>query len=214
MVLRWVDEKHLVHEDFVGLYEVPCIQASTFVHVVKDTLLRLNLTLTKVRGQCYDGASNMTGVRNGVAKQIQDEQPNAFFTHCYGHSLNLAVSDTIKQCNTMKSALEMTHEITKLVKYSPRRESIFRDLKGEMAPGNPGVREPGGQSGLIQCRASFKSTLSFRSYGIKQYSGTLRHGSTISRISAVSTHEYHLHLICISLTSVHVLALHMFCIER
>ena len=44
-------------------------------------------------------------------------------------------------------------------------------------------------------------------------SGTLRHGSTISRISAVSAHEYHLHLICISLTSVHVLVLHMFCIE-
>jgi hypothetical protein len=34
----------------------------------------------------------------------------------------------------------MTHEITKLVKYSPRRECIFRELQGEMAPGNPGVR--------------------------------------------------------------------------
>lgn len=140
MVLRWVDEELLVHEDFVGLYEVPCIEASTLVHVVKDTLLRLNLTLTKARGQCYDGASNMTGVRNGVAKRIQDEQPNAFFTHCYGHSLNLAVSDTVRQCNTMKSALETTHEITKLVKYSPRREGIFRDLKGEMSPGSPGIR--------------------------------------------------------------------------
>ena len=49
---------------------------------------------------------------------------------------------------------------------------------------------------------------------VQTYSGTLRHGSTISRIAAVSGHEYHLHLICISLTSVHVLALHMFCIER
>jgi hypothetical protein len=46
------------------------------------------------------------------------------------------------------------------------------------------------------------------------YSGTLRHGSTILRKSAVSAHEHHLHLICISLTRVHVLALHMFCIER
>jgi hypothetical protein len=36
------------------------------------------------------------------------------------------------------------------------------------------------------------------------YSGTLRHGSTISRVSAVSAHEYHLHLICISSTHVHV----------
>ena len=46
------------------------------------------------------------------------------------------------------------------------------------------------------------------------YSGTLRHGSTFGCISAVSAHEYHLHLTCILLTSVHVLALHMFCIER
>ena len=33
MVLQWVDEKHLVHEYFVGLYEVPCIQASTLVKI-------------------------------------------------------------------------------------------------------------------------------------------------------------------------------------
>lgn len=31
----------------------------------------------------------------------------------------------------MKSALETTHEITKLIKFSPRREAIFRDLKAE-----------------------------------------------------------------------------------
>ena len=33
--------------------------------------------------------------------------------------------------------------------------------------------------------------------------GTLRHGSTISCTSAVSAHEYHLHLICILLTNMH-----------
>ena len=61
----------------------------------------------------------MMGARNGVAKRIQDEQPSAFFTHCYGHSLNLAASDTLRQCNTMKTALDITHETIKLVKYSP-----------------------------------------------------------------------------------------------
>lgn len=74
------------HEEFIGLYEIP----------VKDTLLRLNLSFSKARGQCYDGASNMSGVRTGVAKRIIDEEPKAFYTHCYGHSLNLAVSDTMK----------------------------------------------------------------------------------------------------------------------
>ena len=168
MVLRWVDDGLLVHEDFIGLYEVPCIEVSTLVHVAKDTLLRLNLTLTKARGQCYDGASNMTGVRNGVAKQIQDEQPNAFFTHCYGHSLNLAVSDTLRQCNTMKSALEMTHEITKLAKYSPRRESIFRD---EIVPGSPGVRVLCPTRWTVRAdsmQSIIQNYLSFRNCGTKQ----------------------------------------------
>ena len=38
----------------------------------------------------------MTGVRNGVAKQLTDEESQAIFTHCYGHALNLAVGDTVK----------------------------------------------------------------------------------------------------------------------
>jgi len=90
--LRWVDDELCAHEEFIGLYEVPNIKASTLIDVVKDTFLRLNLSFAKVRGQCYDGASNMSGSRSGVAKLILDMQPNAFFTHCYGHSLNLAVA--------------------------------------------------------------------------------------------------------------------------
>ena len=41
--------------------------------MIKDTLLRLNLSLTRVRGQCYDRAANMAGIRSGVAKQLLEE---------------------------------------------------------------------------------------------------------------------------------------------
>ena len=140
LVLRWVDGDLSVHEEFIGLYVVPSIEASSLVFVIKDSLLRMNLTLAKARGQCYDGASNMSGHRNGVAKLIQNEESRAIFTHCYGHALNLAAGDSIKKCKTMKKALETTHEITKLVKYSPRREGLFHNIKGEMAPGSPGIR--------------------------------------------------------------------------
>ena len=92
---------------------------------------RLNLSMRKLRGQCYDGCSTMSEARSGVAKRIADIEPHALFTHCYGHSLNLAANDTIKNSRVMKSALETTHEITKLIKFSPRREAIFRDLKAE-----------------------------------------------------------------------------------
>ena len=63
----------------------------------------------------------MSGVRTGVATQIMKEEPRAVFTHCYGHSLNLACRDTIKQCKVMHDALDVTYQITKLIKNVPRR---------------------------------------------------------------------------------------------
>ena len=65
----------------------------------------------------------MSGAKKGVAKNIKSDEPRAFFTHCYGHSLNLAASDSMKTSRIMKDALETTHEITKLIKHSPKRDA-------------------------------------------------------------------------------------------
>ncbi len=103
--------------------------------------MRMNLGVEKLRGQCYDGASAMSGSKSGVAKRISDLEPRAVFTHCYGHAQNLAASDALKQSKLMKDALDTTREITKLIKYSPSREGIFRSLKENLpALSTPGVR--------------------------------------------------------------------------
>ena len=85
---------------------------------IKDVFLRLNLPISKVRGQCYDGAATMAGYKSGVATRtrMKSDEPRAIFTHCYGHLLNLACCDTIKQSKLMQDALDTTHEITKLIK--------------------------------------------------------------------------------------------------
>jgi len=96
LYIRWVSKDFEVHEDFIGLYKVDQIDARTLVFVIKDVLLRLNLSLSNIRGQRYDGTACMAGIRSGVAKQLLDEEPRAVYTHCYGHALNLACGDTIK----------------------------------------------------------------------------------------------------------------------
>ena len=128
------------HMRSLWVYQVPMITSATLVSVIKDSLIRFNLSINKAHGQCYDGASNMTGRRNGVVAQVQGEEPRALFTHCYGHSLNLAASDMIMGCKVLKSALETTHELVKLIKHSPRRETLFREVKGELGEENPGLR--------------------------------------------------------------------------
>lgn len=122
------------------MHKVDSTDAGTLYQVIKDVLLRLNLSITKARGQCYDGAATMSGCRSRVAKKIMDDEPKAIYTHCYGHSLDLAISDTAKRCDCINNDLSITHEITKLIKKSPRREACFLHLKETLCPGTPAVR--------------------------------------------------------------------------
>ena len=121
LYMRWVDNELNPHEDFIGLHELEDVNANTIVHVIKDVLLRMNISLAK----CYDGCSTMTGEKGGVAKQIKDIEKKALLTHCYTHSLNLAVGDAIKNSKIMRDALE----ITKLRKKAPKRDSKLDSIK-------------------------------------------------------------------------------------
>lgn len=96
----------------VGIHCVDSIEADTLVATLKDTLLCMNLPIRNCRGQCYDGASNMCGIRNGVAAQISSEETRSIFNHCYGHALNLATGETIKSKKVLRDTLDTTFEIS------------------------------------------------------------------------------------------------------
>ncbi len=138
--LRWVDRGLQAHEEFIGLHAVESTAATVLVGVVRDVLARLNVSINKIRGQCYDGASAMSGSRGGVAALIQQEEPRAIYTHCYGHALNLACGDAIKTCQLMKNALDTAYELIKLIKKSPRRDAVFQRIKEQLPEDTMGIR--------------------------------------------------------------------------
>ena len=121
MCLRWVDAQFQAQEDFIGIHHVADITSATIVCVLKDTILRLNVSLSMCRAQCYDGARNM----KKVASEIKAIEPTALYLHCFAHSLNLAVADTLKQIKLMSDILDHCLEICKMIKASPRRDAIF-----------------------------------------------------------------------------------------
>lgn len=120
------------------------ICASDILSSITDILLRMNLSFSNCRGQCYDGASTMQGARHGVAKLISDEQPKAIYTHCYGHAFNLATGDAIKRCKIMKDALDIIFEVSKLIKYSPKRDVQFENSLHLIHQGFACFVQPGG----------------------------------------------------------------------
>ena len=100
-----MSERFEVRENYFGLYEVASTASDNIYATITDVLLDLKLSISKVRGQCYDGASAMSGCKSGVVTRLCAAEPRAVFTHCYGHALNLACGDTIKQSKLMLDAL-------------------------------------------------------------------------------------------------------------
>ena len=141
LVMRWVHDTLEVNEDFIGLYEIN--DTDRICHTYQSNQGRIVATgfvMRNIRGQGYDRASAMTGHQSGVAKCIKYIEPIAVLTNCYGHSLNLAVSDSVKACKMMKDVLETVTEIIKLIKFSPRREAILRTVKEEVGSHAAGIR--------------------------------------------------------------------------
>ena len=119
-----------VCEDCIGLYatEITVTNADHLtIILIKDVPIHSSLSLNRCRGQCYDGAANMSGKRSGVAAQIQMEEPRAIYLHCMGHSLNLAVQDTCQ--SFMSDTFDTVLELSKTLKYSLKKKAMLLSLR-------------------------------------------------------------------------------------
>ena len=88
---RFVSDEGKVLERFVGLQHIERCTAAALKEAIVGMLSSHKLSISMLRGQGYDGASNMRGEFNGVQKLIRDENPYAFYVHCFAHQLQLVV---------------------------------------------------------------------------------------------------------------------------
>ena len=70
-------------------------------------------------GQCYDGASNMSGIMKGLAGS-----PKAVYSHCASHILNLSIVSACKENNIQMVLTQMT-SLAIYFNYSPKREKLL-----------------------------------------------------------------------------------------
>ena len=95
------------------------------METIQGIHLRLNLTIHNCRVQCYDGASNMSGAKSGVATKLKDSNPRALYTHCLCVRTKPSNTRCTQAYKIMKEAMDTVHEITKLIKKSPTHETLF-----------------------------------------------------------------------------------------
>ena len=73
------------------------------------------------RGQCYDGAGNMSGRLNGASSGIRAEHDKAIYVHCMNHRLNLCVADTC-QLPLVRNMMDVVRKLSEFFDNSPKRQ--------------------------------------------------------------------------------------------
>ncbi|KAL4126535.1 hypothetical protein QTP88_010756 [Uroleucon formosanum] len=119
--IRYIDTSNwIIREDFVGFVEMNSTTGLAIKNSILDKLKDIGLSINNLRGQGYDGGANMSGKNNGAQALIQNDQPFAFYTHCFSHSLNLCLS---KACNvpSIKNMLGIVSCIATFFSVSAKR---------------------------------------------------------------------------------------------
>ncbi|EOA28304.1 hypothetical protein CARUB_v10024511mg, partial [Capsella rubella] len=97
VVFRFVDKSGIVKEIFMTITHVSEISATALKFSIDDLFAKYGLSIRKVRGQGFYGASNMKGEFNGFRSLIQRESKSAYYVHCFAHQLQLVVVAVAKK---------------------------------------------------------------------------------------------------------------------
>lgn len=89
------------------------------------------LLLSRVRGQGYDGASNMRGAISGLRTLIQEESPSAYYVHCFAHRLQLALMSAAKNNLRVSRFFSDLYSICVVVGSSCKRADQLPQLQAE-----------------------------------------------------------------------------------
>ncbi|XP_073355252.1 uncharacterized protein [Aegilops tauschii subsp. strangulata] len=91
----------------------------------------LGLSIKQVRGQCYDGASNMRGEFNGLKAKILQENKSAYYVHCFAHQLQLVIVAVAKKHEDISDFFYMISILFNVVGASCKRNDMIREKHRE-----------------------------------------------------------------------------------
>ncbi|XP_048566553.1 zinc finger MYM-type protein 1-like [Triticum urartu] len=129
--LRYVDKKGRTVVRFLGLAHVEDTSSLTLKAAIEDMLMAYNFSFVMVRGQGYDGASNMKGNANGMKKLIMDESPYAYYVHCFAHQLQLTLVAVAKESGDCNWFFQQLACLLNVLGYSCKKMRMLRIAQAE-----------------------------------------------------------------------------------
>ncbi|GJZ29862.1 zinc finger MYM-type protein 1-like protein [Tanacetum coccineum] len=131
VVLRYVDKFGLLKERFLGIIHVKNTSSSTIKAGIDSLFNEHKLSMQQLRGQGYDGSSNMRGEFNGLKALILKENDSAYYVHCFAHQLQLVVVAVAKNHKSVRDFFDVLSTVMNVVCGSCKRKDILQESHKE-----------------------------------------------------------------------------------
>ncbi|KAL6655967.1 hypothetical protein ACP70R_006793 [Stipagrostis hirtigluma subsp. patula] len=133
LVVRFVDRDGFVRERFLDLIHVHDTYSATLKQELCSALSNHKLDVQSIRGQGYDGASNMRGEWNGLQAKFMEDCPYAYYVHCFAHQLQLTLVAASKEVTEVHNFFEnLALVVNTVVSSSKRNDDLHANQVAEM----------------------------------------------------------------------------------
>ncbi|XP_058783025.1 uncharacterized protein LOC131657670 [Vicia villosa] len=129
VMLMFLNDKGRVVERFIALHHDKDTTSESLKDAFYGILDKYTLSVSRIRGQGYDGASNMRGEFNGLQRKILDENRYAFYVHCYAHRLQLVVVSVASSCSSIHDFFEYISLIVTTTSASCKRRDALTEAQ-------------------------------------------------------------------------------------
>jgi hypothetical protein len=115
-------------EHFLGLAHLEDTTSLSLKEAIQSLLVGQHLTLDQIRGQGYDGASNMRGEIKGLKTLFLKESPVAYYVHCFAHQLQLVLVGVAKGNDECVWFFDQMSLLLNIVGISCKRHDMLRNV--------------------------------------------------------------------------------------
>ena len=91
---------------------------------ILEVLKNNELVIGDCRGQAYDGAAAISSDRRGAQAEVRKEAPNAAYTHCRSHVINLAIVAACKN-QSITNMMDVISSVNLFYDYSPKKKVVL-----------------------------------------------------------------------------------------